>query len=75
MFDNIVKLSTCTFQLAAVGDRPNVDSSTVLASVTFGMHTLHHLFPTVDHSKLGMLLPCFRKTCSEFDVRSVTFLS
>mmetsp|Transcript_35944 Transcript_35944/g.67053 ORF Transcript_35944/g.67053 Transcript_35944/m.67053 type:complete len:566 (+) Transcript_35944:85-1782(+) len=57
------------FQLAAVGDRPGIDSSMALAAVSFGRHTLHHLFPTVDHSKLNLLLPVFKQTCRDFGVR------
>jgi fatty acid desaturase len=30
---------------------------------TFGNHALHHLFPTVDHSKLDVLYPVLIKTC------------
>lgn len=58
-------------QLAAVGDRPIIDTSMTLSAVSFGRHTLHHLFPTVDHSKLDLLLPIFAKTCEDFGVRQV----
>lgn len=61
-------------QFATVGDRPGIDVSMVVASVSFGRHTLHHLFPTVDHSKLDLLVPVLKKTCREFDVRSGHFL-
>ena len=37
-------------------------------STTFGDHVLHHLFPTVDHSKLFELYPAFYETCKEFGV-------
>lgn len=57
------------FQLAAVGDRPDIDSSMIVSSVSFGRHTLHHLFPTVDHSKLDLLQSVFEETCDEFSVR------
>lgn len=35
---------------------------------TLGDHLLHHLFPTVDQSKLRLLYPVFRETCEEFGV-------
>lgn len=35
---------------------------------TFGDHRLHHLFPTVDHSKLRYLYPIVEETCKEFGV-------
>ena len=30
------------------------------------MHCVHHLFPTVDQSKLHLLIPVFKQTCREF---------
>ena len=41
-------------------------SSLLLSATTFGNHALHHLFPTVDHSKLDALYPAFLQTCREF---------
>lgn len=37
-----------------------------LALVTFGDHTLHHLFPTLDHSLIPLLQEIFEDTCKEF---------
>jgi hypothetical protein len=54
------------FQLITVGRRPAIDSSVPLAAVSFGLHQLHHLFPTVDHSRLPLLQEMFRETCKEF---------
>ena len=39
-----------------------------LVATTFGNHVLHHLFPTVDHSKLDILWPAFSETCLEFGI-------
>jgi len=33
---------------------------------TFGNHTLHHMFPAVDHSKLDLLYPALYETLKEF---------
>ncbi len=35
---------------------------------TFGHHTLHHLFPTLDHSILHLLQEPLLQTCKEFEV-------
>jgi len=37
-----------------------------LVYTTFGNHLLHHMFPTVDHSKLGKLYPALFETLTEF---------
>ena len=37
-------------------------------ATSFGNHLLHHLFPTVDHSKLDLLWPALKETCLEFDL-------
>jgi len=43
-------------QLAATVDRSDVNGAGLLVrSTMFGDHALHHLFPTVDHSRLGLL--------------------
>ena len=56
------------FQLDAVRDRFVVSKNLFLVSTMFGDHSLHHLFPTVDHSKLAALYPVFIETCKEFGV-------
>jgi fatty acid desaturase len=56
------------FQLFAVSNRPDVDKSIVLSSITFGRHSLHHLFPTIDLCYLPYLLPELETTCKEFGV-------
>ena len=38
-------------------------------ATTLGHHLLHHLFPTVDQSKLEQLYPAFEKTCQQFGVQ------
>lgn len=37
-----------------------------LTLATFGDHTLHHLFPTLDHSLIPLLQDIFNETCKEF---------
>lgn len=55
-------------QLDTVRDRPAVAKSLFLALTNFGHHTLHHMFPTIDHSRLPQLYPVFSRTCDEFGV-------
>jgi fatty acid desaturase len=35
---------------------------------TFGLHHLHHLFPTIDASELSKCVPVFEATCEEFGI-------
>ncbi|VVC46188.1 Cytochrome b5-like heme/steroid binding domain,Fatty acid desaturase domain [Cinara cedri] len=37
-----------------------------LTMATFGDHTLHHLFPALDHSLIPLLQDTFEDTCKEF---------
>lgn len=55
-------------QLAAVRDRSDVDGNYVLTTLMFGNHAMHHLFPTIDHSKLHDLNPVLEETCREFNI-------
>ncbi|XP_068219377.1 cytochrome b5-related protein-like isoform X2 [Palaemon carinicauda] len=55
-------------QLDAVRDRIEVKGNLFLVATTFGDHSLHHLLPTVDHSKLDALYPAFFETCHEFNI-------
>jgi fatty acid desaturase len=59
-------------QLDTVRDTDK-SSSLLFAATTFGNHVLHHLFPTVDQSKLEHLYPALLETCRQFGV-SYTFM-
>ena len=50
-------------------DRKEVQGNLFLVAISFGDHGLHHLFPTVDHSKLPYLHEVFWKTVDEFKLR------
>lgn len=56
----------------AVRDVSHKGDSFFLVATTFGHHTLHHLFPTVDHSKLHLLYPALEETCAEFGLQFKT---
>ncbi|XP_037796553.1 cytochrome b5-related protein-like [Penaeus monodon] len=55
-------------QLDAVRDRVEVTGNLFLVATVFGDHSLHHLLPTVDHSKLKYVYPVFLETCKEFNM-------
>ncbi|KAG8268917.1 heme binding [Homalodisca vitripennis] len=52
--------------LDATRDRVEVMGSPNLVLVTYGDHSLHHLFPTIDHVHLSSLYPIMEQTCREF---------
>lgn len=53
-------------QMDAVRDKIEVAFKFPWAHMTFGDHTLHHIFPTVDQDNLPELYPILEQTCSEF---------
>ncbi|XP_055596168.1 cytochrome b5-related protein-like [Uranotaenia lowii] len=57
------------YQMAAIIDRSDVKGSQFKALTSFGDHSLHHLFPTLDHGILPALYPVFLETCREFEVQ------
>ena len=59
-------------QIDATKDVTNKGNSFFLVATSFGHHTLHHLFPTVDHSKLHLLYPILEETCFEFGIKYET---
>ncbi|XP_062535313.1 cytochrome b5-related protein-like isoform X2 [Armigeres subalbatus] len=56
------------YQLASIIDRADVRGSHFRVLVSFGDHSLHHLFPTLDHGILSQLYPVFYETCAEFQL-------
>lgn len=56
------------YQLDTVKDRKEIKGVPVLVLTMFGDHTLHHMFPTIDHSRLDCLYPIFEQTCKEFNI-------
>jgi fatty acid desaturase len=56
------------FQMNAVIDWKDVKWSQFLTLVSFGHHTMHHMFPTIDHGLLPQLTPIFLQTCKEFEL-------
>ena len=56
------------YQLDTGYDVTGKSDNFIIKMTTFGDHRLHHLFPTVDHSKLCYLYPVVEETCKEFGV-------
>lgn len=56
-------------QLDAVADNTGVSGNSFLVLTHFGEHSLHHLFPTLDHTILPQLLPIVVDVCKEFNVK------
>jgi fatty acid desaturase len=64
-FDN---LDFGVFQIRAIVDRQAVDDHLFTVLGYYGLHTLHHMFPTLDHSILPKLEGIFLETCKDFSV-------
>lgn len=65
--DELKSLDFGIYQLAATIDRDDVKDSLFLTLTTFGHHTLHHFFPTLDHALLPQLHEIMVATCLEFE--------
>lgn len=67
--DDIVdKVDWGIFQIISVARFEAIDNNLLLTSTSFGNHALHHLLPTVDHSKLPLVQDVYVKTCKEFGI-------
>ncbi|KAK7068825.1 hypothetical protein SK128_014906 [Halocaridina rubra] len=55
-------------QLDATRDRAEIVGNLFLVVTTLGDHSLHHLLPTVDHSKLPYIYPVFFEMCKEYNI-------
>lgn len=65
--DELKSLDFGVYQLSATIDRADVKQSLFLTLTNFGHHTLHHFFPTLDHSLLPQLNDILISTCMEFE--------
>lgn len=54
------------FQVETILEREEIHGKILLTLTHFGDHTLHHLFPTLDHSFLPYLHDILLQTCKEF---------
>jgi len=53
-------------QLKTSVERNEPINNIFVTIATFGDHTLHHLFPALDHSLIPLLQETFEDTCKEF---------
>ncbi|XP_053603855.1 cytochrome b5-related protein-like [Plodia interpunctella] len=53
-------------QVEALLDRKDVNGNTFAVLTLFGDHTLHHMFPTLDHCVLKYLKPIFLEHCERY---------
>ena len=49
-------------------ERTDLPRDNFVNIVAFGLHHLHHLFPTIDAFELAKLVPLFRQHCDEWGV-------
>ena len=66
--DEFVSLDFGIFQTRAIIDRLEFDNNLFAVMGYFGLHVLHHLFPTVDHADLPLLQDIFDETCKDFSI-------
>lgn len=53
-------------QVDAIHERKEIAGNVYLGLMVFGDHTLHHLFPTIDHVHLKELISIYQETLKEF---------
>ena len=56
-------------QMNAIIDRNDIKRSHFLSLTMFGHHTLHHMFPTLDHGLFPQLNELLLNTCREFEIQ------
>ncbi|CAO1355231.1 unnamed protein product [Diamesa serratosioi] len=71
--DELESLDFGYIQMGATIDRIEADKNVFTALTCFGTHTLHHLFPSIDHALLPQLKGVFEETCNEFDIEMRKF--
>lgn len=74
--DEFKSLDFGIYQIGAVFDRHESNSNLFMTLAHFGQHSLHHMFPSLDHTLLPQLQEVFDKTCCDFEVemKKVSFL-
>lgn len=74
--DEIKSLDFGIYQISANVNRIEADHNLFATLTYFGDHTIHHMFPSLDHSLLPQLYEVFIETCIEFreDLRKCSML-
>ncbi|XP_050439634.1 cytochrome b5-related protein-like isoform X2 [Adelges cooleyi] len=55
-------------QTDCCSERHEIGNSLLISMVTFGDHSLHHLFPALDHGMIPHVQDVFEETCKEFEI-------
>lgn len=55
------------FQLDTCMDRSDIKGNLLLTLTHYGDHSLHHIFPTIDHALLPDLQGVLLQTCKDFE--------
>ena len=71
--DQLKSLDFGYYQMGATIDRIEASKFQFMILSHFGQHTLHHLFPTIDHVLLPQLQSIFIETCKEYEVQMRIF--
>lgn len=71
--DELQSLDFGYIQMGATIDRIETDYNLFTALTSFVTHTLHHLFPSIDHGILPQFKDVFEETCNEFDIELRNF--
>jgi fatty acid desaturase len=66
--DEIESMDYGAFQVRANVERAAINGNDFTVMAYYGQHTLHHLFPTLDHSILPQLEEIYAKTCEQFSI-------
>lgn len=74
--DEIKDLDFGIYQISATVNRIEADHNLFTTLTYFGDHTIHHMFPSLDHSLLPQLYEVFIETCIEFqeDLRKCSMI-
>lgn len=65
--DEFHSLDYGIYQMCATIDRLEANLNLATTLTAFGNHTLHHLFPSLDHALLPQLREILLQTCEEFE--------
>jgi fatty acid desaturase len=71
--DEFKSLDFGLYQLATTVDRIEPNLNLFMSLAFFGDHSLHHLFPVLDHAILPYLQEEFLETCMEFKIELRAF--
>lgn len=66
--DDLKSLDFGIYQLVSVVEKTEGKRSPFMTLMSYGNHTLHHFFPTLDNAVLPQLDGILMETCLEFEI-------